>query len=49
MDAMGVESGKVTGRRPARADMKVSLSQTSLMVQALAVFLSAYNLPIIMQ
>jgi hypothetical protein len=49
LDAMGVESGNVTGRRPARAETKVSLSQTSSMMQALAVFLSAYNLPVVMQ
>jgi hypothetical protein len=43
LDAMGVESGKVTGGRPARAGTKVSLLQTLSMVHALAVFLSAYS------
>jgi hypothetical protein len=49
LDAMGVESGNVTGRRPARAEMKVSLSQASLMLHALAMFLSAYSLPVVME
>jgi hypothetical protein len=47
LEAMGVESGKVTGRRPARAVIKVSLSQTSLMVHALAMFLLVYCPPVI--
>jgi hypothetical protein len=49
LDAMGVESGNVTGRRPARADTKASLSQVSLTVHALAMFLSAYCLPAIIR